>query len=252
MTRLRHFDLVCRLSYFHCLPFTYQKLSCYLSFFLCANTQVFFFIIRKYNMPMSIEVRIIHCLFATILCLGSVVSFAWIDGQCPCANQSLCQPIQLGPRREKFTFIVSLDNWRSYDYSQLTTIALFVDHLVPEFYCFAHSKQVRLVWTAGYDVKKLGDAAARKEWLQSQVDRVNSTFTDGINIDVEHEIAENSKAAQEFTSLVRELTDLLHAGVPGSQVKFIHFIRFRWSSIAVLIIKTMDLGERGCRMECAV
>lgn len=166
----------------------------------------------------SVEVRMIDQLFVTVICLSSVASFTWVDGQCPCANQSLCQPIQVGPRREKFTFIVSMDNWRSYDYSQLTTIALFVDQLLPEFYCFAHSQQVRLVWTAGYDVRKLDDAAARKEWLQSQVDRVNSTFTDGINIDVEHEIAEGSQASQQFTSLVRELTDLLHAEIPGSQV----------------------------------
>ena len=94
---------------------------------------------------MSVEVSIIRYLFATIFCLGSAVTFAWIDGQCPCVNQSQCQPIQARPRREKFTFIVNMDNWRSYDYSQLTTIALFVNHLAPEFYCFAHSQQVRLV-----------------------------------------------------------------------------------------------------------
>ena len=184
-------------------------------------------------------------LFATILCLGGTLSFAWIDGQCPCANRSLCQPIQVGPRREKFTFIVSMDNWRSYDYSQLTTIALFVDHLVPEFYCYAHSQQVRLVWAAGYDVRKLGNAAARKEWLSKQVDRVKSTFTDGINIDVEHEIAEGSKASHQFTSLVRELTDRLHAEVQGSQVQFIRFI-------PVSIMKASNLGERRCGMECPV
>lgn len=151
----------------------------------------------------------------------NVVSFSWINGQCPCINQSLCQPIQVGARREKFTFIVSIDNWRSYDYSQLTTIALFVDHLDPEFYCYAHSHQVRLVWTAGYDIKKLNDPKARQEWLQSQVDKVKNTFTDGINIDVENEIAQGSLASRQFTSLVKELTDELHAQVPGSQVKLL-------------------------------
>jgi hypothetical protein len=203
-------------------------------------------------LSMSVEVRMIRCLFATILCLGSVASFAWIDGQCPCANQSLCQPIQVGPRREKFTFIVSMDNWRSYDYSQLTTIAMFVDQLDPEFYCVAHSQQVRLVWTAGYDVKKLGNAAVRQEWLETQVNKVKSTFTDGINIDVEREIAEGSKAAEQFTSLVRELTDRLHVEVQGSQVNFTCFISLRRSSISVSTIKTMGLGERRCRVECTV
>lgn len=161
---------------------------------------------------------IILCLFLITFCVEHVVSFGWSDGQCPCANQSLCQPIQVGPRREKFTFIVSLDNWRSYDYSQLTTIALFVDHLEPEFYCYAHSKSVRLVWTAGYDVKKLGDQTVRQAWLQTQVDKVKNTFTDGINIDVEQEIAQGSRVSQEFTSLVQELTNRLHTEVQGSQV----------------------------------
>ena len=194
---------------------------------------------------MSFEGRIILSLFAIVLCLGGAVSFAWIDGHCPCVNQSLCQPIRLGPRREKFTFIVSMDNWRSYDYSQLTTIALFVDHLLPEFYCFAHSQQVRLVWTADYDVRKLGNPAARKEWLEKQVDKVKSTFTDGINIDVEREIAQGSQASEQFTSLVGELTDRLHAEVRGSQVQFIRFI-------SISMIKTRALGERGCGMECTM
>ena len=170
-------------------------------------------------MSVSTGMIVVRCLFVAIFCVSSTVSFAWTDGKCPCSNQSLCQPVQVGPRREKFTFIVSMDNWRSYDYSQLTTIALFVDHLEPEFYCYAHSQEVRLVWTAGYDIKKLGDMAARQEWLQSQVDKVKETFADGINIDVENEIAAGSLASQQFTSLVQELTDLLHAEVKGSQVK---------------------------------
>ena len=172
---------------------------------------------------MSIEVTTICFLLTIALCLGNTTSFAWIDGQCPCTNVSLCQPIQVGPRREKFAFIVDVNNWRSYNYSQITTIAMFIDQLIPEFLCFAHSQQVRLVWPTGYDTKQLGNATARMEWIRSQVDKVKSTFADGINIDVEGPIKDGGPAVQQYTSLVQEVTELLHTEVPGSQVKRIFY-----------------------------
>lgn len=175
---------------------------------------------------MTVDFIIVRCLFVAAFCLSSVISLAWKDGQCPCTNQSLCQPIQLGPRHEKFAFIVNTNNWRSYDYSQLTTIAMFIGDLPGEFLCFAHSQQVRLVWATGYDSHQLGNVTAREVWKQMQLEKVKSTFTDGINIDFEHSITNGSEAAQQYTSLVREVTDLLHAEVPGSQVKSRSFISY--------------------------
>ena len=172
---------------------------------------------------MPADFIIVRCLLTAVFCLSSVTSLGWKDGQCPCTNQSLCQPIQLGPRREKFAFIVNTDNWRSYDYSQITTIAMFIGDLPGEFLCFAHSKQVRLVWATGYDSRQFGNVTAREVWKQMQLEKVKSTFTDGINIDFEHSIKNGSETALQYTSLVREVTDLLHAEVPGSQVKTILF-----------------------------
>ena len=97
---------------------------------------------------------------------------------------------------------------------------MFVDQLPAEFLCYAHSQQVRLVWATGYDADQLGNVTARKEWKQRQVDRVKSTFTDGINVDFEGKIYDGTDAVAEYTSLVREITDLLHTEVPGSQVKW--------------------------------
>ncbi len=84
--------------------------------------------------------------------------------------------------------------------------------------CLAHSRQVRLVWAADYDVKQLDNATARTEWVRTQVDKVKATFTDGINIDLEDETAAGSEAAQQYTALVQELTDLLRAQVLGAKV----------------------------------
>ena len=144
----------------------------------------------------------IHYLFVVTLCTSSVASFYWPDGQCPCTNQSLCQPIQVPPRHEKFAFMVHVDNWRFYDYSQVTTIAMFIGELLPEFYCYAHSQQVRLVWATGYDLTQLDNITGRTEWIQAQLDKVKSTFTDGINIDVEGKIREGSEAVDQYTPLV--------------------------------------------------
>ena len=142
-----------------------------------------------------------------------------VGGQCPCADVSLCQPLQTGPRHEKVAFMVSNANWHSYDYSQLTTIVLCTQKLDPQLLCLAHSQQVRLVWLANYDVRQLNNATARTEWIQKQIERVETSFTDGLNLDMEDELADGSEAAQHYTQLVRELSDSIHVRIPGSMVR---------------------------------
>lgn len=115
--------------------------------------------------------------------------------------------------------MVSNTNWRQYDYSQLTTLVICTEQFDPQLLCLAHSRQVRLVWIANYDVKQLGNATARTQWARAQVDKVQASFTDGINFDMEDVIADGSAAAVQYTQLVRELTDMLHARVPGSMVR---------------------------------
>ncbi|CAF1246887.1 unnamed protein product [Rotaria sordida] len=141
-----------------------------------------------------------------------------ITSECPCPDISLCQPLQVEPRHEKIAFMVSNSNWRSYDYSQLTTIVICTNDFDPQLLCLAHSRQVRLVWIANYDVTQLGNATARTEWINLYVDKVKKTFTDGINLDLEDEIADGSEAAYQYTQLVQELSDLIHVQVPGSKV----------------------------------
>jgi Di-N-acetylchitobiase len=114
--------------------------------------------------------------------------------------------------------MVSNANWRSYDYSQLTTIVVCMDQLDPQLLCLAHSRQVRLVWIANYDVKQLNNQTARTAWIDMQVERVRQTFTDGVNLDMEDEIATDSDAAHHYTELVQDLTDRLRVEVPGSKV----------------------------------
>ena len=151
-------------------------------------------------------------LFVILASIESIVS------ECPCADSSLCKPLQVGPRHEKLAFMVTKSNWRSYDYSQLTTIVLCTDDFDPQLLCLAHSRQVRLVWIANYDVKQLDNATARTAWVNAQVDKVKRTYTDGVNLDMEDVIADRSAAAQEYTQLVQELSNVIHVQVPGSMV----------------------------------
>jgi di-N-acetylchitobiase len=155
----------------------------------------------------------------------------FITSECPCSDISLCQPLQIGPRHEKLAFMVSNSNWRSYDYSQLTTIVICTNDFDPQLLCLAHSRQVRLVWIANYDVKQLGNATARTEWVNMQVDKVKQTFTDGLNLDMEDEIVDESDAAHQYTQLVQQLSDLIHVQVPGSMVRLFEIYHTVYYSI---------------------
>ncbi|CAF1210743.1 unnamed protein product [Adineta ricciae] len=147
-----------------------------------------------------------------------LLSITFVVGDCPCPDESLCRPLQIGSRHEKVAFMVSKDNWRAYDYNQITTLVICTDSFDPQLVCLAHSRQVRLVWLANYDVKQLGNATARTEWVRTQVNKVKSTYTDGINFDMEDDIPDGSITADQYTQLVQELTNLIHVEISGSMV----------------------------------
>jgi hypothetical protein len=52
-----------------------------------------------------------------------------------------------------------------------------------------------------------------------EVERVKQSFTDGVNLDMEDEVAMDSDAAHHCTELVQDLTDRLRVEVPGSKVR---------------------------------
>ena len=75
------------------------------------------------------------------LCLLGIL-LVLVNSDRPCPDPSLCQPIQQEVSYENVAFMVSNANWRSYDYSQLTTIVVCTDQLDPQLLCLAHSRQV--------------------------------------------------------------------------------------------------------------
>ena len=66
---------------------------------------------------------------------------AMVNGKCPCEDQSLCEPIARPPGKEFLMFSTKPNVWKKYDWTKVTTIALFRPW-DDELMCEAH-KRVR-------------------------------------------------------------------------------------------------------------
>ena len=64
---------------------------------------------------------------------------AFVRGKCPCEDESLCKPIETPPRKEFFMFSTKPNVWRKYDWTKVTTIAIFRPW-DDELMCEAHKR----------------------------------------------------------------------------------------------------------------
>lgn len=100
------------------------------------------------------------------------------DPYCICADKSLCRPLTTPlPTKEVFVFQTNALNWKHYDWSLVTTIALFdQDHkLLPELLCYAHARNVRLVFgNNGPPAAQLTNATLRAQLVQAEIDKALS------------------------------------------------------------------------------
>ena len=62
-----------------------------------------------------------------------------VNGKCPCEDQSLCEPIARPPGKEFLMFSTKPNVWRKYDWTKVTTIALFRPW-DDELMCEAHKR----------------------------------------------------------------------------------------------------------------
>lgn len=107
-----------------------------------------------------------------------------LSSPCPCQDPSLCKPIQTGERKEIVAFQVDANNWKHYNFSIITTVALFTN-LNSEMLCAAHQNGVRVVWGVSYPYEQLGNSTQRSTWIKQMISQVQNTFTDGVNVDIE-------------------------------------------------------------------
>lgn len=138
---------------------------------------------------------------------------------CPCKEEELCKPIQHEPEFEVFVFDVGKKDWKSYDWSKVTTVAAFGKY-DEELMCYAHSKGARLVLKGDVPLSDMVDVANRTAWITEKVNLAKSQFMDGINIDIEQAVEESSPEYYALTALVKETTERFHKEIPGSKVSF--------------------------------
>ncbi|CAO2600386.1 Ctbs [Lemmus lemmus] len=140
-------------------------------------------------------------------------------GDCPCSDPALCRPIRHRPDFEVFIFDVGQKTWKSYDWSQITTVAVFGKY-DPELMCYAHSKGARVVLKGDVSLKDIIDPTFRASWIAQKVNLAKIQYMDGINIDIEQEVNCLSPEYEALTALVKETTECFHREIEGSQVTF--------------------------------
>ncbi|XP_060629822.2 di-N-acetylchitobiase-like [Anolis sagrei] len=141
------------------------------------------------------------------------------SGACPCREPELCKPISGSRDFEVLVFDIGGSNWKYYNWTHITTVAIFGKY-DPELMCYAHSRGARVVLKGDVAVTKIVDPAFRAAWINEQVELAKRQYMDGINIDIEQEVAKSSPEYYALTALVKETTDAFHKEIPGSQVTF--------------------------------
>ncbi|KAF2078448.1 hypothetical protein CYY_000198 [Polysphondylium violaceum] len=164
-------------------------------------------------------------IITTIVLIVNVVHSSTIQSRvntqsCPCSDSSWCEPIDIGERPEFMGFSVSGNqNYANYDFSKITTLASFFGPVSSDLLCLAHSKGIRVVYGTSYPVAQLGNWTFQEEWIQQQVDLVQSTYADGLNFDVEDPIYQNSSDISAlYTGLVAETNYVFKKLNPNYQI----------------------------------
>ena len=151
---------------------------------------------------------------------------------CPCNTTLLCEPIATIHTREIFIFHLSGGTkWRSYDWSIITTVAVFGGQSIePDLYCFAHSMGARVVLVAAnFNISKAADPAARTAWAREVATNVNASRADGINLDIE--FAESVAQPDGISAVAAEVVSLLRAANSHAQVSFDVSIHPLWHTV---------------------
>uniref|UniRef100_A0A3Q3WAZ3 Di-N-acetylchitobiase n=1 Tax=Mola mola TaxID=94237 RepID=A0A3Q3WAZ3_MOLML len=139
---------------------------------------------------------------------------------CPCERAELCEHILSWCLFcQVFVFDVGGNTWKSYNWSMVTTLAVFGKYDA-DLMCYAHSKGVRVVLKGDVPLSYVVDPKNRTMWITEKVNLAKTQFMDGINIDIEQPVEEGSPEYHALTALVKETTEAFHREIPGSQVSF--------------------------------
>ena len=124
----------------------------------------------------------------------------WPHDPCPCGN--LCRPLpssQQGAARGAAPHVFAFhpghliyngsdSEWRQWDWSTLTTVAVWSFWSLPDdswaLLCQAHRHNVRVVVPFHFPEPELANSTARSAWIAWQVDVARHLGIDGLNLDV--------------------------------------------------------------------
>jgi len=151
-------------------------------------------------LALSLALALAHAGAALALAhAGAAPALARAAAPCPCADATLCAPLNLPPRAEVFGFSTVRDNWAQYPLDVLTTVADFAGALAadPSVICRAHAAKVKVTGNAPYPRDQLHNASFLASFVSQQVSAVQTQFLDGINFDFEDPIDSSGASAQE-------------------------------------------------------
>jgi di-N-acetylchitobiase len=132
------------------------------------------------------------------------------------------------PRQEILAFSTQRDKWPHYDWTKVTTVAIFypvnasnateIGELY-ELVCYAHSKGARVVLSGNFPVANLSNETQQNSWIKERLEEATEWFLDGINIDIEEPI-NDSTVRDALTQFVIDVKVAFSSEIPGSQVTF--------------------------------
>ncbi|CAG2112516.1 unnamed protein product, partial [Medioppia subpectinata] len=157
-------------------------------------------------------------LCATLLCC--TIAPVCLANLCPCEDQTLCNPIEYDGK-EVYAFVGESNRteWTQYDWTRITTIALF-GWYDPELMCHAHKNKARVVGLGVIPKADLTSDDKVDKWIADQLSYAKERFLDGINIDVEYDIDAGSPEVDALTRFMGKVRDRFHQALPHSQVTF--------------------------------
>ncbi|XP_068236876.1 di-N-acetylchitobiase-like [Palaemon carinicauda] len=157
---------------------------------------------------------------------------------CGCNDRRLCMPLPIASlkypeaphvqnyllkknKTEVFAFVLDCEEsvWSKFNWNKLTTIAL-AGKANTDLICHAHENGVAVVSLENIPKDQLPNATARSAWVNERLMYAMSNSMDGINIDFEDPIDDQSPEMEGLSSLVQETVEAFHKIIPGSQVSY--------------------------------
>ncbi|XP_055521916.1 di-N-acetylchitobiase-like [Leucoraja erinacea] len=156
--------------------------------------------------------------------LTLVINTLWMQNivtdkdDCKCKIQTLCEPISSSRvvQTEVFAFHREPSNWEEYHWSKITTIVVS-GAVEDDFYCLAHSYNVRLVLKADLTMRQL---TMTESWMSTKIVLVRTYKMDGIYINVRDKLNKGAQNYHELTRMVIKSASLFRSELPGRQISF--------------------------------